>query len=198
MPLKTNFDRGALINPLQSAQTALTDIQQYATDEAKLALAKEEAAKNEAYRREVLGIQQAQEQRTADEAARVSTERDIKDRVLSEYMKAPTTGGTHTMDQFMATPEYKKYVDEISLTPEEMANKEFYLEEIAAKMKAQEDMSKAYTDEFDKSGGQAMLESERYKLALDKVAKDTGKPIPANAYETWLGIQKSEDAARKD
>lgn len=75
MPLRTNFDKGTLINPYQGIQTATQNALAYMTEDAKLKALEKEAAATQAYREATLGIQQAEAKRAADKYAQELADR---------------------------------------------------------------------------------------------------------------------------
>lgn len=177
-----------IIDPLEGVrnslqQTSATLGQMIGQDEQRA-----ERLRDEAYRRDALALQQTAAQREADKYAQELADRTFAQKTFAAYNQTPTRDYSALPSQLTDTDKGKAVIEAMSLTPEELANPT--MPSAIAKMKNQQILS----DEHNKSG-QTMLESERFKNAVDATAKSTGGMAPLSMWEKQLAMESAERTA---
>lgn len=147
-----------------------------------------ERLRDEAYRRDALALQQTAAQRDTDKYNQELADRAFAQKTFAAYNQAPTRDYSALPSQLTDTDRGKAVIEAMSLTPEEMANPT--MPSAIAKMKNQQILSDTHNE-----SGQTMLESERFKNAVEATAKSTGGMAPLNMWEKQLAMEAAERAA---
>lgn len=178
---QTNATLGQMI-----AQDAQSKDEAYRREALKLQQA--DKLRDEAYRRDALALQQTAAQREADKYNQELADRAFAQKTFAAYNETPTIDYSTLPAQLANTDRGRKVLEDITLTPEEIANPT--MPSAITKTKNQQILA----DEYLKSG-QPMLESERFKAAMASTAKGADGMIPLSMQEKQLAMESAERAA---